>query len=102
MHSWCQRWPLASFQADWVTSTTCIIPSSSWFIIWQCMTYLPVKSRQRVRKVMLPPWGTMTVSSQTGCGNALEDATGIRFRHFPFRSELIDQPISERHGAEPS
>jgi CO/xanthine dehydrogenase Mo-binding subunit/aerobic-type carbon monoxide dehydrogenase small subunit (CoxS/CutS family) len=31
--------------------------------------------------------------------NALEDATGIRFRELPFRPDLIYQPIFEKHGA---
>ena len=30
------------------------MPSSSWFIMWQCSTVLPVKSRKRERKVRLP------------------------------------------------
>ena len=60
---------LASVQPPSETSTTCIMPSSSWFIMWQCSTYFPVKSRNRVRKVMLPPCGTITVSIRsTDCG----------------------------------
>jgi CO/xanthine dehydrogenase Mo-binding subunit len=31
--------------------------------------------------------------------NALEDATGIRFRELPFRPDLIYRPIFEKHGA---
>jgi putative selenate reductase molybdopterin-binding subunit len=31
--------------------------------------------------------------------NALEDATGIRFRDLPFRPDLIYRPIFEKHGA---
>ena len=30
------------------------MPSSSWFIMWQCSTKRPVKSRKRERKVTLP------------------------------------------------
>ena len=31
--------------------------------------------------------------------NALEDATGVRFRDLPFRPDLIYRPIFEKHGA---
>ncbi|HKG25751.1 MAG TPA: molybdopterin cofactor-binding domain-containing protein, partial [Thermomicrobiales bacterium] len=31
--------------------------------------------------------------------NAIEDATGIRFRDLPFRPDLIYRPIFEKHGA---
>ncbi len=31
--------------------------------------------------------------------NAIEDATGIRFRELPFRPDLIFKPIFEKHGA---
>jgi putative selenate reductase molybdopterin-binding subunit len=31
--------------------------------------------------------------------NALDDATGIRFRELPFRPDLIYRPIFEKHGA---
>ncbi|HEU0113107.1 MAG TPA: molybdopterin cofactor-binding domain-containing protein, partial [Thermomicrobiales bacterium] len=31
--------------------------------------------------------------------NALQDATGIRFREMPFRPDLIYRPIFEKHGA---
>jgi putative selenate reductase molybdopterin-binding subunit len=30
--------------------------------------------------------------------NALEDATGVRFRDLPFRPDLIYRPIFEKHG----
>src|SRR4051794_11666905 len=45
---------------------SCIMPSSSWFIMWQCSTVLPVKSRKRERNVRLPWRGTITVSRQSG------------------------------------
>src|SRR5690606_16290243 len=35
-------------------STTCIIPNSSWFIMWQWSTVFPGKSRKRLRKVRRP------------------------------------------------
>src|SRR5262249_1944926 len=60
----------AGAQGPATTSTTCIMPSSSWFIMWQWIMKRPVKSRKRVRKVMLPLRGTTTVSSQTGSSRA--------------------------------
>jgi hypothetical protein len=48
------------------TSTTCIMLSSSWFIMWQWKTKRPVKSRNRERKVTRPLRGTITVSRQSG------------------------------------
>jgi CO/xanthine dehydrogenase Mo-binding subunit len=33
--------------------------------------------------------------------NALEDATGVRFREMPFTPDRIFEPIFERHGAAP-
>jgi hypothetical protein len=42
------------------------MPSSSWFIMWQCRTKRPVKSLNRERKVTFPFRGTTTVSCQLG------------------------------------
>ena len=72
----CDRWAPCRNDSRWrlpysVNSISCIMPSSSWFIMWQCSTVLPVKSRKRERKVRLPCRGTMTVSRQSGLGHRL-------------------------------
>lgn len=46
------------------TSTSCIMPRSSWSNAWQCHTYLPWKSVKRMRNVMLP----LTPSFRGGTG----------------------------------
>ena len=57
-----QRRRRVALHAAATTSSTAIIPLSSWLRMWQWYTYFPRKSVKRIRITTSPPGGRITVS----------------------------------------
>src|SRR5947209_11814390 len=64
-----------------MTSTNCIMPRSSWMRMWQCSTYCPVKSTNRLRILNQPGMNSLQFPVAGHCKYGWSAGAHVAFVH---------------------